>query len=98
MGSVYRAPDLDLENCRKLSAEIYSTFSKFKNSIFWLGGDFNLPDINWQNQDITGNQYPLSVNELFLEMSQDLGLQQMLTSPLVAHHFWIFFSLTNLIW
>ena len=81
IGSVYRAPDLDLELCRKLSAEIYNTFNKSQGSIFWLGGDFNLPDINWKNQDIQSNRYPHQINELFLEMSQDLGLQQLVDFP-----------------
>ena len=62
-------------------AEIYNTFNNFQDSIFWLGGDFNLPDINWQNQDIPGNQYLKSINEIFLEMSQDLGLQQIVDFP-----------------
>ena len=81
IGSVYRAPDLDFELSNKLSAEIHNIYNRFQNSIFWLGGDFNLPDINWENQDIPGNRYPQSINEIFLEMSQNLGLQQIVDFP-----------------
>ena len=61
--------------------EILETKSKFKNSTFWLGGDFNLPDINWINSTITGNQYPATINQLFLDLKDDLGLSQTVTKP-----------------
>jgi hypothetical protein len=33
--------------------EIQNLKSKNKNHIFLLGGDFNLPDINWKMNDVT---------------------------------------------
>ena len=50
VGSVYRPPNFDLEKSRKLVNEIYNVMDKNKNAIFWFGGDFNLPDINWKSQ------------------------------------------------
>ena len=50
-------------------------------AVFWLGVDFNLLDIDWRNQDTIGNKYSAEIDTLFLEMSQDLGLQQIFTFP-----------------
>ena len=77
IGSFYRPPDNDLEKSLQLAKNIYNVVPKDKNAVFWLGGDFNLPDINWKDQDIIGNQYLKSINSLFLEMAQDLGLSQL---------------------
>ena len=46
-----------------------------------IGGDFNLPDVNWKSHEIQGNQYLKEINSLFLEMSQDLGLSQIVDIP-----------------
>ena len=82
IGSVYRPPDYNLdEQSRKIVNEIHSIASKFKGAAFWIGGDFNLPDISWINQDIISHQYSKELNETFLEMSQDLGLCQIVDFP-----------------
>ena len=49
--------------------------------MFWFGGDFNIPDIDWKNQDIPGTQYTPGISSLFLELSQDLGLSQIIDFP-----------------
>ena len=81
LGSVYRPPAYDLDQSQKIVQEIYSITSKFKGAVFWIGGDFNLPDISWSNQDIINHQYQKEINESFLEMSQDLGLTQIVDIP-----------------
>ena len=65
VGSVYRPPNFDFENCKKLVSEIYDISDKHKNAVIWFGGDFNLPDINWNSQEINGNQYLKNINSLF---------------------------------
>ena len=77
----YRAPDLSFTDTEKLCTEIYEIKSKFKNSLFWLCGDFNVPDINWTSNTITSHQYPLEINKLFLDLTNDLGLTQTVYSP-----------------
>ena len=42
----------------KVLDEINIVKSKYKNGIFLLGGDFNLPDIIWKANCITGKQGP----------------------------------------
>ena len=81
IGCVYRPPDYDLEQSRKIVSEIYSIMNRNKKAVFWFGGDFNIPDINWKSQEIQGNQYLKDINSLFLEMSQDLGLSQIVDIP-----------------
>ncbi len=61
--------------------QIHEIFNKYKNSVFCLGGDFNLPDINWEEEEITGHQYPFAINSTFLNMAQDLCLNQIVNFP-----------------
>lgn len=81
IGSVYRPPCYSFEESENIIEEIYSIVNKNKRAVFWFGGDFNLPDIDWENQDITGSDYPKSINNLFLEMAQDLGFSQIVDIP-----------------
>ena len=56
--TIYRPPNRDIvymENLCQLLQEIYT---KFKNSVIWIAGDLNLPNINWKLntiQDSTSN-------------------------------------------
>ena len=80
-GSFYRPPSSDFNYSVSINKEIYSIYNKFKNATLWLGGDFNLPDIDWPNHDIKGNQNSQSINSLYLDMSSDLCLNQIVESP-----------------
>lgn len=53
----------------------------FPSAIFWVSGDFNLPDIDWESESITSNQYPKLLNENFLSCLSDNGLEQMVDFP-----------------
>merc|ERR1711974_169695 len=81
VGSVYRPPDSSLEQTIKTTQQIYNIFDNNKRAVFWIGGDFNLPDIDWTNQEVIGHQYLKEINSKFLEMSQDLGLHQLVDFP-----------------
>ena len=81
VGSIYRPPNFDFSASKKILDEIYSITRKFQGAVFWFGGDFNLPDISWASQDVVGNQYDREINNSFLEMSQDLGLSQIVNFP-----------------
>ena len=54
---------------------------KHKNDTVILGGDFNLPDIDWDNYTIKGTQTSRDINDSFLRMSADLNLQQVVNIP-----------------
>ena len=86
LGSVYRPPASSYDYCSKSVNHIYNIFNKFKSSVFCIGGDFNLPDINWENSEIVGNQYPLTINQLYLDLSHDLGFNQIVDKPTRGNH------------
>ena len=49
--------------------------------MFWVGGYFNLPDIDWTNSGITGHNYLKSINENFIDTFNDTGLRQTVVVP-----------------
>jgi len=79
IGSYYRPPsrtdETYLQNTR---SELLQLKADNKRAIFVLGGDFNLPDICWKDNSIpTTRNYPKRVNQHFLDIASDLGLEQM---------------------
>ena len=80
-GSVYRPPNSPFDFSLKTVNQIHEIFDKHKNAVFCLGGDFNLPDINWEQEEIVSNQNPFALNSLFLTMAQDLSLNQIINFP-----------------
>ena len=81
IGAIYRPPDKNLELCEAITEDIFQITKKYKGAMFWLGGDFNLPDINWKQEIIKSNQYPKPINLKFLDMAGDLGLKQIVHTP-----------------
>ena len=47
----------------------------------WLGGDINLPNIDWSTNSISGNNYPISFCNLVLDLFYDVDLTQFVTFP-----------------
>lgn len=81
IGCVYRPPDRNAELTTKICEDISLVINKHKNSVFWLGGDFNLPDIEWENEEIENYQYPKEISNEYLQMSANLGLKQLVREP-----------------
>ena len=81
VGGLYRPTNNDVQYLDALCSCLEELAHKFKNAVFWFGGDMNLPDINWETLTIDGRQHPLRLNERFLECLQNCGLQQMVTFP-----------------
>ena len=56
-------------------------FTRLKESagknILVIGGDFNLPDIDWINTSIANHQYPERVNQAYMDCIADTGMEQM---------------------
>jgi len=49
--------------------------------VIWLAGDLNLPDIDWKTNSIACYQYPLRINELFMDSLANCSLSQLVTFP-----------------
>jgi len=81
IGSIYRPTNNCRETCAAICETMHKIYSENNKAIFFIGGDFNLPDINWQDQSIFGNNYPLEINEKMLEITNDLGLTQTIKTP-----------------
>ena len=79
--AVYRPPDYSLEQSLEIVNEIRNIFNRNKGAKTFVCGDFNLPDVDWVNQEIKGHQYLKSINEAFIEMSHDLGMSQIVDIP-----------------
>jgi hypothetical protein len=74
--SAYRPPNKDLAATESICNTIKDIALKSRNSPLWVAGDFNLPDIDWTTGSITGHQNPVGVNESFMNLAYDLGLEQ----------------------
>lgn len=76
--SAYRPPSkTDRDYMAQMIKEITELKLKYKNDTFWLSGDFNLPDIKWPEQIITSTMYPKEINEMFIDMLNTLGIDQL---------------------
>ena len=70
--SFNRPPDITcVENFEKVKEEHNDLRKNFKNAVLLIGGDFNLPDMS----------YPHRVSQILLDLTQDLGLEQMVDFP-----------------
>jgi DNA-binding NarL/FixJ family response regulator len=47
----------------------------------WIGGDTNLPDIDWETEQIISNRYKHSISETFLQTQASCGLEQIVDFP-----------------
>ncbi|CAC5373372.1 unnamed protein product [Mytilus coruscus] len=75
--SFYRPPNkTNNKYVERTITEIQNLRNNNKRSTFLLGGDFNLPDIDWEKNEIKGNQLPQIINRAFLQVSADLSIQQ----------------------
>ena len=82
VGAFYRPPDkTDEDYLNKVKEEISTIKEKHRRDIFVIEGDFNLPDINWEEQTIINRQYPIKTNQTFLEIVADNGLEQIVDFP-----------------
>ena len=76
--SYYRSPDkTDEDYLTSVQSEFLQLKKKSKNAIFILGGDFNVPDIDWTTHKISGTSYPQRVSKTFLDITMELGLEQL---------------------
>ena len=79
--SAYYPPSSSDGYLTNLCNSLESIKSSHPNSVFWVAGDVNLPDINWQDNCIEGHQYSLNTNNVFIEVLNNNGLSQMVNTP-----------------
>jgi len=79
--SVYRPPSSNQSYLIELCQHLECIRCNYPDSALWIAGDVNLPDIDWSDNSIKGHQYPLNVNQIFLDFLQDNALGQLVDSP-----------------
>ena len=81
MCAAYRPPDNDRQYMDQMCADIKLIHNSYPGCAFWCGGDFNLPDIDWTNEIITSNRYPVEINQSLLDLLCELNLTQLVNFP-----------------
>ena len=82
VGLIYRSPNSTVENNGKILQAICNLYSLQKFSYLLLLGDFNLPNINWNDYSCPSD---LSLSAKFLDAVQDTFLTQHVNAP-TRHH------------
>ena len=81
IAGLYRPPSGTQDQAEQICTEVQELVRNHANAPFWLTSDFNLSDISWKHNNIPGNQNALGVNNAFLTLVEDIGLQQMVDFP-----------------
>ena len=80
IGSFYRPPDRkEAQYLQELQKSI--SMIKNPNGIIWLGGDFNLGDIDWPSQSINPGSDPKRVCQQLIDISNNFNFDQVVKEP-----------------
>lgn len=86
VGAVYRPPSSRDDYMESLCTNIRNMAQQHRKSVLWIGGDFNLPDIDWNNYVVAGHRNPLSVNNDIFTSTLEMGIEQIVTFPTRLEH------------
>ena len=78
---MYRPTDNNNDYTQDLCNALSDLSARFKDLIIWLGGDTNLPDIDWKTDTITGHIYPVSINQTYIDTFNHIGCEQIVNFP-----------------
>ena len=80
----YRSNTNDVQSLDKFKQAVAKFFSEVPNAQLWIFGDFNLPGIDWSENDhprVTPHCSQINSHRDFLEFLNEQGLNQMVTTP-----------------
>ena len=63
--AAYRPPRSDQTYMDTVNQNLSTLYHKFSNMLIWIGGDMNMPDIEWETEQLTTNQYTHSISYSF---------------------------------
>ncbi|XP_041457324.1 uncharacterized protein LOC121409459 [Lytechinus variegatus] len=86
VGAVYRPPSSRNDYMESLCTNIRNVAQQHRKSVLWIGGDFNLPDIDWSDYVVTGHRNTQSVNNDIFTTIVEAGLEQIVTFPTRLEH------------
>ncbi|XP_072030615.1 uncharacterized protein [Amphiura filiformis] len=81
IGALYRPPSSKQPYMNVLNQVIEEICVSNPGVAVWIAGDANLPDIDWATDRVVGHQYPLELNESFLQMLARTGMEQLVDFP-----------------
>ena len=81
VGSFYRPPDKNTPEYLQELQSIMSRIPTDKGAHLWLGGDFNLPDITWEEESVVPYATNSAVSNQLLTIVKDMYLDQVVTEP-----------------
>ena len=79
--AVYRPPNNNLLYAETLCETIERVVLDHPNSVVWIAGDLNLPNVSWNNWSVNDNNYPLALCNLFIDLFITHGFCQLVDSP-----------------
>ena len=81
VGCYYRPPSDSEDSLHELSLSLDKVRVAAKSATVWVGGDFNLPDINWASNSIKPDSNKQHLSQIFLDILADSSLEQIVTKP-----------------
>ena len=89
--AVYRPPNNDDVYLNEVCRVLLEIILNNPKSSIWIAGDFNLPNIDWDNLSVSGYNYSLQLCNIILDFVADSGLIQIVDSPTRENNIsWIF--------
>ena len=81
IGSFYRPPASDISVLLELEKSIENISNIAKNHTVIIGGDFNLPGVNWNTYSVNPGSRDVQDCQCLLDIAQDFHLSQLVTEP-----------------
>ena len=81
IGSFYRPPDKTNPEYLQELQSIMRRIPTDKGAHLWLGGDFNLPDIIWEEESVVPYASYSSISNQLLSIAKDSFLEQIVAEP-----------------
>ena len=79
--SFYRPPNNDIDYAIELCNLFRTITFIYKNSLVWIAGDLNLPNIDWKHYNSLSSSYPLSLCNIFIDFILEFGFVQLVDFP-----------------
>jgi exonuclease III len=79
ISSFYRSPNMTEDTYSSAALEeLIKLKHDNQKSDFWIGGDFNLPDMNWSSLTVTSNQYSYAMTYTYLDILSNCNVEHIL--------------------
>ena len=84
LGNFYRPPDAEIETFEGLQKSVQQLTKSINNKHVILGGDFNLPDIDWNTKTVNPGGKNKQFSESVLDLMDDYSLEQVVQEPTIG--------------